>query len=233
MRNNIYTSGEYLSKHPNWHVEDSPWKASQILKMIARNKLQPHSICEVGCGAGEILNQLYHKMPNDISFTGYEISPQAFEFCKQRMKERLQFKLTNLLEDNSAFFDIVLAIDVFEHIENHFDFLRKLREKGTFKIFHIPLDICVLNLLRSSDKLGPFIGPRTHVHCFTKEMALATLNETGYEILDYFYTAGAIDLPAKSLKGSLARLPRKILYKLNRNIGVRILGGFSLMVLTK
>jgi len=233
MTEKMYTTGEYLEKNPTWHVEDSPWKAKQILKIIEKNKLQPRSICEVGCGAGEILNQLYLQMPNDVSFVGYEISPQAFELCQQRKKDRLQFHSKNLFQDDKVFFDIVLAIDVIEHVEDCFGFLRSLHEKGQYKIFHIPLDISVLTVLRPS----PILRTRQsvgHIHYFTKETALAILADTGYEILDYFYTSsGSIDLPAKSFKLLLLRLLRKILYKLNKDMAVRILGGYSLMVLTK
>lgn len=232
MSEEMYIRGEYFEKNPTWHVEDSYWKALQIIKIIERNCIKPQSICEIGCGAGEILNQLYLKMHNNVSFEGYEISPQAFELCQQREKQRLQFNFKNLLEDEKSFFDIVLAIDVIEHIEDYFTFLKNLREKGLFKIFHIPLDLSVQTVLRNSPilKVRQKVG---HIHYFTKETALAILNETGYKILDYFYTAGSIDLPEKSFKSLLARLPRKILYKLNKDITVRILGGYSLIVLTK
>jgi hypothetical protein len=62
---------------------------------------------------------------------------------------------------------------------------------------------------------------------------MATLVDTGYEILDYFFTAGSIDLPAKSFKTWLAKLPRKLMYKLNKDMAVRVLGRYSLMVLAK
>jgi len=232
MSEKMYTTGKYLEKNPTWHVEDSPWKAKQILKIINNNRLQPHSICEVGCGAGEILNQLSLQMPNDVSFVGYEISSQAFELCQQRKKDRVHFHLKNLLEDEKAFFDVVLAIDLFEHVEDYLGFLRKLREKGLYKIFHIPLDLSVQTVLRSSPilKWRQSVG---HIHYFTKETAIAILIDTGYEIIDYFYTAGSIDLPAKSFKSLLARLPRKMMYKLSKDMTVRVLGGYSLMVLTK
>ena len=32
----MYKSGEYLEKNPTWHVEESPWKARQIMRMLAR-----------------------------------------------------------------------------------------------------------------------------------------------------------------------------------------------------
>jgi hypothetical protein len=228
----LYASGKYLEKNPTWHAEDSPWKAQHIMHIIRRNGLSPNSICEVGCGAGEILNQLHMHLPDTIVFSGYEISPQAFDLCQQRQKERLRFFLKELLEDNNAFFDVVLAIDVIEHVEDYFSFLRKLRTKGVYKIFHIPLDISVQSILRKNRiiearrKVG-------HIHYFTKETALATLVDTGYEILDFFYTPSLIDLRIKSNKSLLARLPRKIMFALNQDLASKVLGGFDLMILSK
>jgi len=232
MTEKMYLTSKYIENNPTWHVEDSIWKVNHILDIIERNKLQPGSICEVGCGAGEILNQMYKKMPENISFVGYEISPQAFELCQKKKEDRLQFNLKNFLMENKVFFDVLLAIDVIEHIEDYFGFIRKIREKGQYKIFHIPLEISAQSVLRVS----PLLNSRKsvgHIHYFSKETALATLTDCGYEIIDYFYTAGAIDLPSKSLKSLLAKLPRKFLYKYNKDIAVRVLGGYSLMALTK
>ena len=53
----MYNDGEYLKNNPMWHIEDSEWKAEQISKIISRTNLQLKKVCEVGCGAGEILNQ--------------------------------------------------------------------------------------------------------------------------------------------------------------------------------
>ncbi|SEP11282.1 hypothetical protein SAMN05216333_1479 [Nitrosomonas oligotropha] len=66
---------------------------------------------------------------------GYEISPQVFELCSKKSKQNLTLKLANLLEDDADYFDIVMAIDVFEHIKDYFGFLRKLNTK--FFIFHL------------------------------------------------------------------------------------------------
>jgi SAM-dependent methyltransferase len=227
-----YTKGDYLDKNPTWHTEDSAWKAQQILKMLSRNNLQQASVCDVGCGAGEILNQLYLQMPGHVSFTGYEISPQAHELSKKKAKERLQFRLKDLLEEEGQPFDLLLVIDVFEHVEDYLGFLKGIRTKATYKIFHIPLDICVQSVLRSK----PILKRRTelgHIHYFTKETALATLEDTGYEILDHFYTAGSLDLPSSSFIYSIGKWPLKIASMLNQDLAVRILGGHSLMVLAK
>ncbi|AFL80696.1 hypothetical protein Aeqsu_1200 [Aequorivita sublithincola DSM 14238] len=50
MSEKIYTdlNGEYLQKNPTWHIEDSPWKASQIVKMLARNPINPQMLFQSG-----------------------------------------------------------------------------------------------------------------------------------------------------------------------------------------
>jgi cyclopropane fatty-acyl-phospholipid synthase-like methyltransferase len=229
---NIYEDGTYLEKNPTWHEKDSLWKAKQIAKIIKKNNLSPSTMCEIGCGAGEILNQLSDILGNTIIFFGYEISPQAFEICKKKSKKNLRFLLGDLLDEKGTVFDLVMAIDVFEHVEDYFGFLRKLKFKGTYKIFHIPLDLSVQTILRTS----PILKERKsvgHIHYFMKETALSTLEDAGYEVLDYFYTRGSLELPNRGWKANLLRLPRKLFFMIDQDLAVRILGGFSLLVLAK
>jgi len=228
----IYQDGTYLSKNSTWHEEDSPLKAKWINNLIKKNSLNPNTICEIGCGSGEILNQMSKVYDEKVKFYGYEISPQAFEVCKKKTKKNLIFSFGDLLKENDKYFDIAMIVDVIEHVEDCFNFLRKIKEKANYKIFHIPLDLSMLNLLRVS----PIIAKRKnvgHIHYFTKETALETLKDTGYDIIDYFYTSGSIDLPNQSWKSNLLKIPRKILFNLNKDLAVRVLGGYSLMILTK
>lgn len=228
----IYRDGSYLESNPTWHEEDSPWKACKIAQLIARNDLNPSSICEIGCGAGEILHQLSTLLKGDITFFGYEISPQAFEMCRPKSSKNLNFYLKDLLEDNKAYFDIVMAIDVFEHVEDYFGFLSRLKRKGKYIIFNIPLDLSVQSVLRES----PIIHQRRsvgHLHYFTKGTALATLEDTGYVILDHIYGDAALDLPNRGWKSEMANVPRRLLSLLNKDLAVRVFGGYSLFVLTK
>jgi SAM-dependent methyltransferase len=227
----MYQTGEYLEKNPTWHVEDSAFKAEQILKMMALHDLKPRTICEVGCGAGEILKQLELRLPSDTQLFGYEISPAAHALCQTRQSERLHFFCEDLLATSTDKFELLLCLDVFEHVEDYFGFLRALRAKGQNLIFHIPLDLSVQWLWRSK----PIMRERQqagHLHYFTKETAIATLRDAGYEVLDSFYTPGAIANP-RSVKAKLASLPRRILSVLNQDLVVRILGGYSLLVLAR
>jgi 2-polyprenyl-3-methyl-5-hydroxy-6-metoxy-1,4-benzoquinol methylase len=228
---NIYTDGTYLAKNPSYDVGDSPWKAQQILKMIRKNNLQLNSICEVGCGAGEILRQLQLNLPDSISYQGYDISPQAIELSRQRENKQLSFICEDFLVKDTSPSDLVLCIDVFEHVEDYLDFLRQLKPKSKYKIFHIPLDMSVQFVLRAE----PILWMRKnvgHLHYFMKDTALSTLEDTGYKVLDYFYTPQHVDL-AKTFKAQMLKLPRKMLFAMQPDLMVRVLGGYSLLVLAE
>ena len=226
----LYTDGTYLQHNPTWHSEDSPWKVSQILKMIRRHELEPHTVCEVGCGAGGILAGLARVMPASTSFYGYEISEAAFQLCLEQQASNLHFYLADLLQAENPPFDLLLAIDVIEHVEDVFGFLRRLRSKAGLKLFHIPLDFTLINLLRPHilAEMRQSIG---HIHYFTKDTALAILAETGYQVIDWFYTPWAFELASTTRKMAQLNAPRRLLFHLHPDLAVRMLGGFSIMVL--
>ena len=227
----LYTSGVYLEKNPNWHVEESPWKVQHIMPMMKRQHLMPETVCEVGCGAGEVLKLLQAHMNYTCTFWGYDISPQAFEMCKAKANERLHFKLADIRRDPDVFFDLILVLDVIEHLEDYFSFLRDLKPKSRYKLFHIPLEISVQGVLRGKI----FLRNRElhgHLHHFTKETALQTLEDAGYEVLDYSYSP-EFELHTTLLQTNLMKLPRKLFFALNRDWAVRTLGGSRLLVLAK
>ena len=228
---NLYTGGGYLDKNPIWHVDESPFKAKQILRMIRENHLEPKTICEVGCGAGEVLKLLLERMDGTCAFRGYDISPQALEMCRSRENERLRFTLGDLSQEEGAFFDLILVLDVVEHVEDYFGFLRGIRSKGDLKIFHFPLDLSVQAVLRKRGllKRRELYG---HIHYFTRETALRSLEDAGYRVLDEFYTPRCIELAKETIQ-KIASLPRRICFAIHEELTVRILGGYSLLVLAR
>jgi ubiquinone/menaquinone biosynthesis C-methylase UbiE len=226
----IYTQGEYLEKNPTWHTEDSLWKAQNIVRIMQRNGVMPETICEVGCGAGEILAHLQRQMARECRFWGYEISPQAYALCQGRANERLSYILGDVVQDEGRVYDLILLIDVIEHMEDYFGFLRRLKRRSRYKILHIPLEVSAQSVLRRGKLVESWelVG---HIHYFTKETALRMLKSVGYEVLDYFYTPFGVERPAPSIKSRIARIPRKLLFRIHEDLAVRILGGCSLMVL--
>jgi cyclopropane fatty-acyl-phospholipid synthase-like methyltransferase len=167
-----------LERNPDWHAGESPWKAGQIAGMLVRNQLLPRSISEVGCGAGEVLKRLQEHMADDCEFRGYEISPVAYELCRAKANDRLQFKLADFTRESVIPFDLILVLDIIEHLEDYFSSLRAIQPKGAYKIFHIPLDLSVQTVLRSK-ALIKRRDQYAHVHFFTKDLALRGLQDAG------------------------------------------------------
>lgn len=230
MAGELYTSGEYLERNPDWHVEESPWKAKQVLRMLGQNHLEPRSVCEVGCGAGEILKQLQDNLNEDAEFWGYDISPQAFELARKRENERLHFKLADITQEENASFELILVMDVIEHLEDYFSFLREIKPKARYKILHIPLDLSVQTVFRRNG-LMHVREAYGHIHYFTRDLVLQMLKDVHYDVLDYFYTASSIEIPTQEFARKLLKIPRKLSYAVHRDLTARILGGFRLLVL--
>src|SRR5829696_2782998 len=189
----FYTAGGYASRHPTWHVEDSAWKAAQIVKMLRRHDLRPRKVCEVGCGAGEILRQLRGPLGDDARLVGYEISPQAYELAVERSGPGLEFKLADFLAAPEPDVDLLLLIDVIEHVEDHLGFLRRVRPHAQHTILHIPLDLSVEWVLRGEPLVEEW---RTmgHLHSFTKGLAFEALEAAGFQVVDSLYTPWGLDL---------------------------------------
>jgi hypothetical protein len=228
----MYTDGDYLKNNPTWDVEDAPWKADLIFRMIQKHHIEPKTICEIGCGCGEILRQLQLKSPESVKFTGYEISPQAYELCTKRSNAGLCFKLKNYCDEADNSCDLLLLIDLIEHLEDYFRFLRDVKGKSQYKILHIPLEMFVFAVLHQPFLLGQKkkVG---HLHFFSKEMALQILKDLDYSVMDYTYTAG-YSLPRNyGLNDRLLKLPRKLLFPVFPDFTVRIFGGYSLLVLVR
>jgi SAM-dependent methyltransferase len=225
-------SSLYLEHSPTWHVEESAWKAGYIVEMLKKNGISPYSIVDVGCGAGEVLLQVYNKLDGKPVCEGYDVAIDAYKKSQARQKEKLSYFHGNAFENDKKY-DLLLMIDVFEHVEECFSFLRRASEKAKYKIYHIPLDLSVYSLIINNFKYVRV--PGGHIHYYTKFTALKTLEETGHEIVDYFYTPGALEVHNKGLTmfGRFTNFLRKVGYKINKDATVKYLGGFSLMVLTK
>lgn len=228
-----YYDGTYLVENPDWDRKDAPWKAVQVASILSDNKIEPYTVCEVGCGSGDVLVQLQKTLPS-AKMTGYDISPQTAQFWEQHNEagEGVEFKLGNFHEINRIRFDVLLMLDVFEHIRDPFSFLENSRRHATHFVFHVPLELSASAIFRGY----PLINARKkvgHLHYYTKDLALSTLLETGYEVLDWRYTGASLNSPNRLLKTRLAALPRRIAYAVNKDFGVRLLGGETLLVLAK
>lgn len=228
MTEDRYTDGSYLRQHPGWHQEHSAWKAAQIAALLRRNGVAPRSVVEVGCGAGGILAALQHQLDPAVAFTGYEIAPEALRLAAPLANERLRFVLGDFTTAAVPPADLLLAIDVVEHVEDYLGFLRALRPRARAHVFHLPLDLSLLSSLQPARLRWAFesVG---HLHYFTAETALAALANAGYVVRDHGFTAVELDVPPASAQRQRLRWLRRCGRRISPAWAARVLGGFSLL----
>lgn len=227
----MYRDGTYKASNPTWHEEDAPWKAAQVESILRANDVTFATVAEIGCGSGEILVRLSKSFP-EASFAGFEISPQAYEMALARQGPRVTFHAKDVVNAPDCRFDTVLVIDVIEHVDDYIGFTRKVRELASRTVFHIPLDISAQSVVR----MWPILGLREgvgHLHYFTKDTALATLEYCGYKIIDWRYTASRLELPNQARSSRLIAPLRRLLFRANPDLAVRLLGGYSVLVLAE
>lgn len=152
--------------------------------------------------------------------------------CAERSNDKLRFCVRDIRHDQcDAYFDLLLMLDVFEHVDDYVGLVRDVRGKAGFKLFHIPLDLSVQAVMRKNGLLKRRDN-FAHLHYFTKETALRTLTDVGYDLVDYFFTPRCIEL-GDELTQKIVRTPRRFCFAIAPDLTVRFLGGYSLMVLAK
>lgn len=226
-----YLDGSYLEKHAGWHAEDAPWKAAHVLRMVRRHGLRPARVADVGCGAGEVLARLQDALPGSM-LTGFDVSPDAIALAAPRATARLAFCQDDVTQWDGDPFDLLLALDVFEHVPDYLGFLRALRGVSRSFIFHIPLELSAKNVLRSG-ALAASLDLYGHLHYFTRSTALDALRYAGFAVVDWFYTASGLELASRTFGNKVLRIPRRVLFAVAPELCVRLLGGYSLLVLAE
>lgn len=226
-----YTGSDYGHDNPTWHLEDSPWKAALVSQVLQDVHLVPASVCEIGCGAGGVLAELRRYYPRAELF-GYDIAPGASSFWSRHEAAKIHFQTGDFFAQNERTYDLILLLDVVEHVDDPFSFLSSLVGAANYYGFIIPLDLSAITVLREKPllKVREEVG---HIHYFTKNLALSLLRECGYDIVEWRYSGAAFASPQRTWKTRLASTPRRLAYALSKDWGVRALGGETLVVLAR
>jgi predicted TPR repeat methyltransferase len=229
MAQDIYSDGSYGENNPDWHGADAAWKAERIAEALASNHVEFESCTEIGCGTGLVLENLAKLRPGK-SYTGYDVSPTAQKFWDKRQKG-LNFRRQDFTTSAEKS-DLILLIDVFEHVPDYLGFLGKISDKANWFVFHIPLEFHISGLLRDAQ-----IGARKkvgHLHYFSRATALVTLEDSGYDVVSANFTK----LSQQTVEGqrfltTAANLLRRAIELVSPGLAAKLLGGYSLLVVCK
>jgi trans-aconitate methyltransferase len=217
-----------MACNPSWHEEDADWKAGKIIELLRRaGEDPPRRVAEVGCGTGGILRCLQEALPEATTLSGYDIAPDAIGRARRHANARLAFFCEDITRTSERF-DLLLCIDVFEHVEDPFAFLRAIRRLAPKVVFNIPLEMHVAGIL-----IDHQLWTRRqfgHLHYYTAALAEETLRECGYSILARDYPSRLLDRP-RTASEWIFWLPRKIGAMIDPELSARIFGGTSLLVL--
>lgn len=228
---NRYLNGDYAKQNPDWDLADSPWKASKVNEILKRHSLLPNSLVEVGCGAGGVMVELAKAMI-DCRMTGFDVAPDLEGFWRRISVPNITFVLGDYFQSPIPIPDLVLVLDVIEHVADPYEFLVHLRNRSITVLFHIPLDLSAVSVIREE----PLLHVRRkvgHIHHYTKGLALSLLDECGFDVVEATYSGASFCAPNRSVKTKIMGVVRRMAGMLNRDVAVRIWGGDTLFVLAR
>ncbi len=229
----FYTKGQYFKNNPTWDTADTEWKFGRLNhKVESCLENGGESVLEVGCGSGKLLSSLAKKLPNH-RFQGWDISPDAKHFWEEYRQENLELNVGDILERDTGFKrEVILLVDVLEHVADPLSFLERLKPRASHVVVHLPLDMNVVNVLfdKRLVSLRDSIG---HIHYFTKATAEKMMSEAGYEIISSEYSNAWKDSPNLRLLGKIGKVIRSFVYLLSPTLNAKLLGGETLILVAK
>lgn len=198
----IYTSDRYIKNNPLVHAQDSIWKVEKIKPMIdllmAETPQQTITILDVGGGAGIIFKKISDYIAKNygrkIQKINLDISPGML-----KLQQKNNLDLARTLQEDIAHtslkdkeIDLVLMIDVLEHLSNPKKSLKEIKRISKFSIFKVPLEenisLKIFNLLTNSWQRKKAISIIGHVNFYSYNTLCSQIGKSGLKIMHSSFT---------------------------------------------
>jgi ubiquinone/menaquinone biosynthesis C-methylase UbiE len=201
MTNNMYSTGEYIRKNPTLDAEDTTWKITKIIPLVDEFTNQfseaKVKILDVGGGAGLFLKGISDYLSSkNIRVEQYalDLSMEMLRIQKENnpdIKTFFEGSIEKTSFDGKEI-DLVLMIDVIEHVPDAVQALKELSRISKYAIFKVPLENNLyynfLNLIKTGG-LRRYITEKVgHINFYNfKELKKQIATHTG-EIIRYYFT---------------------------------------------
>ena len=124
----------YDSRYYATDVEGPAASSAPDISHSITSDLQPHTVVDVGCGTGALLEVLKE---NGCQVFGLEYSEAALKFCRDRGVDVQKFDLENEALANDQTFDVAVSMEVGEHLpeksaDRYVEILAKLSDTIVF-----------------------------------------------------------------------------------------------------
>ncbi|MBI2934955.1 MAG: class I SAM-dependent methyltransferase [Chloroflexi bacterium] len=177
----------------NSFEEDNWWWAGKrqlISKMLERLGPRKASILDIGCGTGSNLRS-WERHGNVL---GMDIASEALNFCRLKGNDRLLKGDAAMLPFRSEAFDVIVALDILEHIEKDAhavkEFFRVCRRGG-----HILLTVPALMMLWSRHDVALH-----HKRRYARQQLVRLLESGGFQVEKMSFWNSTLLLPAATYR---------------------------------
>ena len=191
----IYNNNTYIANNPTIHSEDSEFKFKNIEPLLNNINIEKNQIkiLDVGGGAGIIGKYVLDFFENKnimVLFDSLDLSTEMLKVQKKNnpaIKKIINCTIEECKENN---YDLILMIDVIEHIERKNDTAKILNKISKYIIYNIPIEKNLFDFIKNLTLLFRYYRNQRktlgHVHFFSVKTANDFLKKH-HEIIDSFF----------------------------------------------
>jgi 2-polyprenyl-3-methyl-5-hydroxy-6-metoxy-1,4-benzoquinol methylase len=193
-----YGPDYYNHTHRRWFEHPNTALFERITAVIPTGA----SVIDVGCGRGDFLRHVHRSRP-DAQLTGIDYSTNQDKTIRFLQGDAFELDIGDR-------FDVVVSLNVIEHVSDCVGFANRLRELtkpgGTMAIMTVNESSILYGLARIGRGLGVPLAfdrlySRHHLHHFTRASLLRLLESCGLKVSQHILhnsPVKAVDLPVQS-----------------------------------
>lgn len=215
------------------HFNPTPFEAH----MIAFGKVPSGStVLDIGCATGYFAKEL--KKKNNCRVWGIDIDRATLKIAKKYCENVYRIDVTKELSlpFRKHSFDVILLLDVIEHLPNPENLLKILHnylKSGGILIVSVPnvafVSIRLMLLLGKFTYRDTGIMDKTHLHFYTRKTSLELFEKTGWNLKDLDIASGFSQITA--IGKYLDYIPKSMQYQITKLfptlLGFQFIGVFA------